>query len=49
MLHQNDVVYVEPDKMKAIQASTNQRAITIFGILASLGIAVLFNLRFYFE
>ncbi|WP_375585472.1 polysaccharide biosynthesis/export family protein [Cyclobacterium xiamenense] len=49
MLHQNDVVYVEPDKMKAVQASTNQRALTVFGILASLGIAVLFNLRFYFE
>lgn len=46
MLHQNDVVYVEPDKMKAIQASTNQRALTTLGILASLSVAILFNLRF---
>lgn len=46
MLHQNDMVYVEPDKMKAIQASTNQRTLTTLGILASLGVAILFNIRF---
>lgn len=49
MLHQNDVVYVEPDKIKAVQASTNQRSLAVFGLLASIGIALLFNLRFYFE
>lgn len=44
-LHQNDVVYVEPDKMKAIQATTNQRSLSLLAILSSLGVALLFNLR----
>src|SRR5680860_76069 len=30
-LQQNDIIYVEPDKIKAIQASTNQRSLTIIG------------------
>ena len=46
-LHQNDVVYVEPDRIKAVQASTNQRALTIFGIAASFTVTLLFNLRFF--
>lgn len=46
-LHQNDVIYVEPDKMKAIIASTNQRSLSLFAILSSLGVALLFNLRWY--
>lgn len=49
MLHQNDVVYVEPDKIKAIQASTNQRSLAILGLLVSVGVSLLFNLRFYLE
>ncbi len=49
MLHQNDVIYVEPDRIKAVQASTNQRSLAVLGLMASIGIALLFNLRFYFE
>lgn len=45
-LEQNDVVYVEPDKIKAVQASTNQRALTILGITSSLIISIIFNLRY---
>lgn len=45
-LTQNDVVYVEPDRIKAIQASTNQRNLTLIGIGSSLLIAILFNLRY---
>lgn len=44
-LHQNDVVYVEPDRIKAILASTNQRSLSLFALFSSLGVAVLFNLR----
>ncbi|WP_114751709.1 polysaccharide biosynthesis/export family protein [Pleomorphovibrio marinus] len=45
-LRQNDVVYVEPDKMKAIRAGTNQRNLTILSVVASLTTALLFNIRF---
>ena len=44
-LQQNDVIYVEPDEIKAVQASTNQRALTLLGISASMVISLLFNLR----
>lgn len=44
-LQQNDVIYVEPDKIKAIQASTNQRSLTLIGITTSVAISLLFNLR----
>ncbi|MFO7823133.1 MAG: polysaccharide biosynthesis/export family protein [Cyclobacterium sp.] len=49
MLHQNDVIYVEPDKIKAVQASTNQRTFAVLGLLVSVGVSLLFNLRFYLE
>jgi polysaccharide biosynthesis/export protein len=49
MLHQNDVVYVEPDRIKAVQASTNQRTFAVLGILTTLTVSLLFNLRFYFD
>lgn len=45
-LQQNDVVYVEPDAIKAVQASTNQRSLTLLGIGSSLFISILFNLRY---
>lgn len=48
-LQQNDVVYVEPDKIKAVQASTNQRSITLFGITTSLLLGLMFNLRIFLE
>lgn len=48
-LHQNDVVYVEPDKIKAVQASTNQRSLTLFGITTSLLLALMFNLRIFLD
>lgn len=46
-LRQNDVVYVEPDRIKAVQASTNQRALTIFGIGTSFIVTLIFNIRFF--
>jgi polysaccharide biosynthesis/export protein len=39
-LHQNDVVYVEPDKMKQVQASTNTRTLAIITSLTSLAIVI---------
>ncbi|MDO6439507.1 polysaccharide biosynthesis/export family protein [Cyclobacterium sp. 1_MG-2023] len=46
MLQQNDVLYVEPDKIKSVQASTNQRSLTILSILVSFGVSLMFNLRY---
>lgn len=46
-LQQNDVVYVEPDRIKAVQASTNQRSLTLFGIATSLAVSLMFNLRWF--
>jgi polysaccharide export outer membrane protein len=43
-LQQNDVVYVEPDKVKHIQASTNTRMIAVGGTVLSL---ILFALRIF--
>ncbi|WP_366512734.1 polysaccharide biosynthesis/export family protein [Lunatimonas sp.] len=48
-LQQNDVVYVEPDRIKAVQASTNQRSLSLVGISTSLLLALIFNLRIYLE
>ncbi|MBC5773003.1 polysaccharide biosynthesis/export family protein [Pontibacter sp. KCTC 32443] len=39
-LQQNDVVYVEPDKMKQVQASTNTRNLAILTSLTSLAIVI---------
>ncbi|AKD01939.1 polysaccharide biosynthesis/export family protein [Pontibacter korlensis] len=39
-LQQNDVVYVEPDKMKQVQASTNTRTLSIITAVTSLAIVV---------
>ncbi|MEX2592067.1 MAG: polysaccharide biosynthesis/export family protein [Anditalea sp.] len=46
-LQQNDIIYVEPDQIKAIQASTNQRSLTVLGLTSSLVISILFNLRHF--
>ncbi|MER2998508.1 polysaccharide biosynthesis/export family protein [Pontibacter populi] len=39
-LQQNDVVYVEPDKMKQVQASTNTRTLSIVTSLTTLAIVI---------
>jgi polysaccharide biosynthesis/export protein len=44
-LQQNDVVYVEPDRVKTLQASTNTRNLSIFTTVLSLTSFVLFRLR----
>jgi polysaccharide biosynthesis/export protein len=43
-LQQNDVVYIEPDKMKQVQASTNTKFLSI--ITASVSLATLIIVRF---
>lgn len=43
-LQPNDIIYVEPDKMKAVQASTNTRNISILSAALSLTTFVLFRL-----
>lgn len=48
-LQQNDIIYVEPDRMKSVQASTNQRSLTVISIVTSLAIALIFNFRLFLE
>jgi polysaccharide export outer membrane protein len=43
------VVYVEPDKIKQIQASTNARNLTIATIAASVLVAIIFNFQNIFK
>lgn len=44
-LQQNDVVYVEPDRIKEVQASTNTRSLTIATLALSVVVALIFNFR----
>jgi polysaccharide export outer membrane protein len=44
-LQQNDVVYVVPDRLKEVQASTNTRTVTIATIAASVLVAIIFNFQ----
>ncbi|MFC0262559.1 polysaccharide biosynthesis/export family protein [Fontibacter flavus] len=44
-LQQNDVVYVEPYKTKAIQADTNPRTFSIISTALSLAVVIFVNLR----
>ena len=46
-LQQNDIVYVEPDRIKAVQASTNTRNLSILSAALSLATFVLFRLRVF--
>ncbi|RZK36183.1 MAG: sugar transporter [Hymenobacter sp.] len=48
-LQQNDVLYVEPDKIKEVQASTNQRSFTIVTIVTSVLVALIFNYQNIFK
>ncbi|MEJ7663187.1 MAG: polysaccharide biosynthesis/export family protein [Hymenobacter sp.] len=48
-LQQNDVLYVAPDRLKEVQASTNTRTVTIVTIAASLVVALLFNFQNIFR
>ncbi len=45
-LQQNDVIYVEPYKTKAIQSDNNPRTFAIISSVTSLLVVVLVNLRF---
>ena len=44
-LQQNDVLYVEPDKLKQVQASTNTRSLTIASMGLSIVVALIFNFQ----
>jgi len=44
-LHQNDVIYVVPDRLKEVQASTNTRTLTIVTIASSIVVALIFNFQ----
>jgi polysaccharide export outer membrane protein len=48
-LQQNDVIYVVPDRIKEVQASTNTRTVTIVSIAASLVVALIFNYQNIFR
>jgi polysaccharide export outer membrane protein len=48
-LRQNDVIYVEPDKIKEVQASTNTRTVTITTMAISVVVAIIFNFQNIFK
>jgi polysaccharide biosynthesis/export protein len=45
-LRQNDIVYVQPDRLKAVKASTNERNMVILGLLVSVLIPVIWIVGF---
>lgn len=48
-LQQNDVLYVEPDRIKEIQASTNTKTLTISTMAISIVVALIFNFQNIFK
>lgn len=44
-LKQNDIIYVEPDRLKAVKAGTNERNMILLGITVSLLVPILFNFQ----
>ncbi len=44
-LQQNDVLYVQPDKQKEIQASVNTRTVTIVTVATSVLVAIILNFK----
>lgn len=48
-LQQNDVIYVVPDRIKEVQASTNTRTLTIVTIASSIVVALIFNFQNIFK
>lgn len=48
-LQQNDVIYVVPDRLKEVQASTNTRTVTIVTIAVSIVVALIFNFQNIFK
>lgn len=48
-LQQNDVLYIEPDRIKEIQASTNTRTLTISTMAISIVVALIFNFQNIFK
>ena len=48
-LQQNDVIYVEPDRLKEVQASTNTRTITFTTMAISIAVALIFNFQNIFK
>ncbi len=48
-LQQNDLIYVVPDRLKEVQASTNTRTITYATIAASVLVALVFNFQNIFR
>ena len=48
-LQQNDVIYVEPTKMKAIQTNVNPNRTQLITISTSILVALIINARYLFE
>ncbi|MDO9554611.1 polysaccharide biosynthesis/export family protein [Rhodonellum sp.] len=48
-LKQNDLIYVQPDKMKSVKASTNERSMIFAGLAVSLLVPILFNWQNIFQ
>ncbi|MEB2777661.1 polysaccharide biosynthesis/export family protein [Algoriphagus sp. D3-2-R+10] len=43
ILKQNDIIYVQPDKMKSVKVSTNERSMVFLSLAISLLVPILFS------
>jgi polysaccharide export outer membrane protein len=48
-LKQNDVIYVKPDKMKSVKASTNERNLILLGLAVSVIVPFIYSWQFIFS
>lgn len=48
-LKQNDIIYVEPDRLKAVKAGTNEKNMILLGIGVSILVPILFNFQNIFQ
>lgn len=49
ILKQNDIIYVQPDRLKSVKASTNERSMALLGLAVSVLIPILFSLQFFYN
>jgi polysaccharide export outer membrane protein len=47
-LKQNDIIYIQPDKLKSVKVSTNERNMTLLALVVSLVVPILFSYQFIF-
>lgn len=49
ILKQNDIIYVQPDRLKSVKASTNERSMALLGLAVSVLIPILYSIQFFYN